>query len=95
MHSDELHGPVNAVAPNPVRQADFARTLARVVRRPAIVPLPAAVVRGLFGDLGREVLLASQRVACDRLLASGFEFDFAMLEDSLRHQLGRADPESA
>jgi uncharacterized protein len=89
-----LHGPVNAVAPTPVRQAELARTLGRVLRRPAILPLPAPVVRALLGELGREVLLAGQRVRCDRLLASGFRFDFPALEDSLRHQLGRADADA-
>ncbi|MFO7561470.1 MAG: TIGR01777 family oxidoreductase [Enhygromyxa sp.] len=89
-----LRGPVNAVAPTPVRQAELARTLGRVLRRPAILPLPAPVVRALFGELGREVLLAGQRVRCDRLLASGFRFDFPALEDSLRHQLGRADADA-
>jgi uncharacterized protein len=89
-----LAGPVNAVAPTPVRQAEFARTLGRVLRRPAFLPLPAPVIRALFGDLGREVLLAGQHVSCDRLLASGFRFDFPKLEDSLRHQLGRADADA-
>ena len=86
----ELSGPVNAVAPAPVRQRELAATLGRVLRRPAFLPLPAAVVRGLFGELGREVLLASQRVSSERLRASGFAFDFPTLEASLRHQLGRA-----
>jgi uncharacterized protein (TIGR01777 family) len=94
IHSQALSGPVNAVAPNPVRQKTFARTLGRVLRRPAILPLPAAVVTTLLGQPGRELLLASQRVACDRLLESGFEWDFPMLEASLRHQLGRVDADA-
>ena len=89
IHCDALRGPVNAVAPEPVRQAEFARTLASVLRRPSLLPLPAAIVRAVFGEFGREALLASQRVSSTRLRESGFEFDFPTLEASLRHQLGR------
>ncbi|WP_244923858.1 TIGR01777 family oxidoreductase [Enhygromyxa salina] len=87
---DELRGPVNAVAPAPVRQRDYARILGRVLRRPSRLRLPATLVRAMFGELADEVLLASARVGCRRLLDSGFEFDLPTLEDSLRHQLGRA-----
>ena len=88
--NQELRGPVNAVAPAPVRQREYAKTLGRVLRRPALLPLPAGLMRALFGALADEALLAGQRVSCQRLLDSGFEFDFPTLENSLRHQLGRA-----
>ncbi|MBM4393849.1 MAG: TIGR01777 family oxidoreductase, partial [Deltaproteobacteria bacterium] len=67
-----LEGPVNLVAPAPVRQADFARALGRTLGRPAVMPLPALAVRVLFGEMGQGVLLAGQRVLPTRLAASGF-----------------------
>jgi uncharacterized protein (TIGR01777 family) len=84
-----LHGPVNAVAPAPVRNAEFTRTLGRVLRRPAALPLPAAAVRALLGEMGQEVLLAGARVRPAKLDGSGFRFLFPSLEAALRSELGR------
>ena len=84
-----LSGPVNAVAPNPVVNAEFARTLGTVLSRPAVVPLPAFAVRLLFGEMGDELLLSSTRVEPHRLQAAGFTFRFPDLEPALRHLLGR------
>jgi uncharacterized protein (TIGR01777 family) len=85
----ELRGPVNVVAPHPVTNADFTRTLGHVLGRPTIAPVPALAVRALFGEMGDALLLASQRVYPRRLLESGFEFAFPDLEGALRHTLGR------
>ena len=84
------NGPVNAVAPEPVTNAEFTATLARVLRRPAILPMPKAALRLAFGALADETLLASARVAPARLLAAQFWFRHERLEDALRHVLGRA-----
>ncbi|MEZ4238678.1 MAG: TIGR01777 family oxidoreductase [Myxococcota bacterium] len=85
-----LSGPVNAVAPEPVRQRDFAHTLGAVLRRPAIVPTPrAALVLALGAQAADELLLASQRVAPAALVAADFPFRYPALEGALRHQLGR------
>ncbi|MCG8559860.1 MAG: DUF1731 domain-containing protein, partial [Hyphomicrobiales bacterium] len=73
--TDELEGPVNATAPEPVRNGAFAGALGKVLRRPAILPLPAWVVRLGLGDMGRELLLGGQRVLPEKALASGFRFD--------------------
>ena len=84
----ELRGAVNAAAPGAVTNAEFARTLGRVLRRPAAVPAPAWALRALLGaEFADQMLLASQRVEPARLLASGFTFRFAGLEDALRHTL--------
>lgn len=83
-----LEGPVNLVAPAAVRQADFARVLGRVMRRPSVMPLPAPVVRLMFGEMGQEVLLAGQHVAPRRLVESGFRFLREDLEGALRFELG-------
>ncbi len=71
---DALRGPVNVVCPRPIRQADFARALGSALGRPAFVPLPAFVVKTAFGEMGREMLLGSQRALPRALLASGFAF---------------------
>jgi hypothetical protein len=87
--TEALKGPVNVVSPNPVANADFTRTLARVLSRPAILPLPAFGARLAFGELADALLLASQRVNPERLRDSGYQFRFADLEAALRHVLGR------
>lgn len=84
-----LSGPVNAVAPDPVRNADYTRVLAAVLHRPALLPVPGFGPRLLLGDQGaRELAEANQRVAPDKLLAAGHRFRRRDLEDCLRHQLG-------
>ena len=85
--SDSLHGAVNAVAPHPVTNREFSKTLGRVLGRPTIVPLPGFAVRMAMGEMGNEVLLAGARVTPTRLLASGYEFSFPELEAALRHVL--------
>lgn len=84
-----LAGPVNVVAPHPATNAEFTRTLGRVLRRPAIFPLPAFAARLAFGELADALLLASQRVVPQRLTASGYRFRYSDLETALRFQLGR------
>jgi uncharacterized protein len=87
----DLRGPVNVVAPTPVTNAEFTRTLARVLRRPALVPLPAFAARLAFGEMADALLLASARVMPARLQSSGYRFRFAELEAALRHLLGRTE----
>ena len=82
-------GPVNAVAPVPVTNAVFAETLARVLKRPAIVPVPAWVLRAALGEMADEALLSSARVVPARLNEAGYRFRHEKLEDALRHVLGR------
>lgn len=89
--SDEaLQGPVNVVSPGPVTNAEFTATLGRVLRRPTIFSVPRFAVEMLFGEMGREALLASARVRPAKLVDAGFRFRFAELEPALRHLLGRA-----
>jgi hypothetical protein len=84
-----LAGPVNATAPRPVTNREFAATLGRVLERPALVPVPAAALRLAFGEMADIALLAGARVLPDRLRASGYEFRYPELEGALRHLLGR------
>ena len=85
--STALAGPVNFAAPEPVRNVAFTRTLAAVLRRPAILPLPAPVLRMVFGEMADVTLLASLRVSSERLVASGFRFRFPALGGALGHLL--------
>lgn len=88
--TEELEGPVNAVGPRPVSQREFARTLGRVLHRPALLPVPAVGPRLLLGTEGaRELVLADQAVSDARLRASGFDPAATDLEDALRHVLRR------
>lgn len=91
-----MRGPVNAVTPNPVRNAEFTRTLARVLRRPAIIPVPAAGPAVLLGAEGaREFALADQRVIPAALETAGTVLRRPTLEAALRHELGRTPSQGA
>jgi hypothetical protein len=83
----ELAGPINFVAPTPVRSADFARTLGAVLHRPALLRVPAWALRAALGDMADLTVLASQRVSADALIASGFAFPAGGLEPALRQLL--------
>ena len=87
--SDGLRGPVNAVAPHPVTNREFTKTLGRVLWRPTIFPLPVFGAHLMFGEMADNLLLASTRVEPARLLASGFEFRYPQLQGALRHVLGK------
>jgi uncharacterized protein (TIGR01777 family) len=87
--TEALAGPVNVAAPAPVTNAELTETLARVLRRPAILPVPAFAIRLAFGEMGEATLLASQRMRPRRLLESGYRFHYPTLESALRHELGR------
>jgi uncharacterized protein len=87
--NDAISGPVNGVAPNPVTNRVFGRTLAKVLHRPYLFTIPGPVLRVMFGELA-ELLLASQRVRPDRLNSAGFTFDHPDLDSALRFCLGCA-----
>jgi uncharacterized protein (TIGR01777 family) len=82
-----LQGPVNMVASKPVTNAEFTQTLASVLSRPAIFPMPAFAVKLAFGEMGETVLLGSQRVEPAQLVASGYAFRFNSLRASLENLL--------
>jgi uncharacterized protein len=83
-----LTGPVNATAPEPVRNAAFARELGRVLHRPALLALPAAPLRLAAGDLAEELLLGGQRVIPEKALKSGFVFRYPSLAAAFAAILG-------
>jgi uncharacterized protein len=88
--TEEWSGPVNLTAPNPVRNREFAKTLGRVLRRPAVLRTPLTPLRLAYGsEFVEEVLLSSARAVPSRLLATGYRFEHAELEEALRAVLGR------
>ena len=87
MKIDALRGPVNVVGPKPVRNAEFTKTLASVLSRPAIFPMPAFAARLVFGQMADELLLASQRVEPAKLMASGYAFRQPELRPALENIL--------
>lgn len=90
MENESMRGVYNAVSPDPVRNSDFARTLGRVLHRPAVMPLPAVVVRTIFGEMGESTLLASERVTPARLQReTEFRFEYPELEIVLQRVLGQ------
>ena len=89
LKTDQLRGPVNLVAPKPVTNAEFTKTLASVLSRLAIFPAPAFAIKLALGEMGKTVLLAGQRVEPARLLDSGYPFRFCQLGASLRNTLKR------
>lgn len=84
LKTDSLHGPLNMTSPNPVTNAQFTKTLASVLSRPAVFPMPAFAARLVFGQMADELLLASQRVEPAKLLASGYAFQQPELRQSLQ-----------
>jgi uncharacterized protein len=89
LNHDVLSGPVNAVAPNPVTNAEFTRILASVLNRPAIFPMPAFAVRLIFVEMGEELFLGSQRVEPAKLAATGYRFQHPDLKNALKEILHR------
>ncbi len=84
----ELEGPLNFCSPNPLVQRDFAKALGRTLGRPAVLPLPATVVKLMMGDLGR-TLLGGQRAFPRKLLENGFKFDYPDIDQALAEILSR------
>lgn len=92
--SASLQGPANAVAPNPVTNLTFTKTLGKVLGRPTFLPMPVFAAHLAFGEMADALLLSSTRVEPKRLVADGFSFRFPELEGALRHVLGKQEPSS-
>jgi hypothetical protein len=82
LEDPSFQGPYNAVAPEPVRMADFARTLGEVLGRPSLLPVPAPVLKVMLGD-GASVVLEGQQVLPERLRERGFPYDLPDLTSAL------------
>jgi uncharacterized protein len=86
--TDSLNGPVNAVSPHPVRNAEFTKVLARVLHRPAFFPAPGFALRLALGEMADALLLSSQKVLPKKLAGLGYRFAFPEMETALRSVLG-------
>jgi uncharacterized protein (TIGR01777 family) len=85
--NQKLSGPVNAVAPEPVRNAELARIAGRLLHRPAIFPVPACVLHLALGELADKLLLASQRAIPQQLLERNYPFRFSNIQTALQSML--------
>jgi uncharacterized protein len=88
IRTEALFGPVNLVAPAPVRNEEFTRALAAALKRPALFPVPAFAARLAFGEMAEELMLSSQRVVPEKLETSGYKFLFPELTGALQNLLG-------
>lgn len=89
--NQDLNGAVNVVSPNPVTNLQFTRILAKVLSRPAPFPMPAFAARLVFGQMGDELLLASQRVEPSKLKGSNYQFRFLELKRCLESLLTKSN----
>ncbi|MBC7909679.1 MAG: TIGR01777 family protein [Pyrinomonadaceae bacterium] len=87
IENESLSGAVNTVAPNPVTNLEFTKTLGSTLSRPTIFPVPAFAARLAFGEMADALLLSSARVEPQRLKQSGYKFQFSMLIEALQQVL--------
>jgi uncharacterized protein (TIGR01777 family) len=88
LQNESVRGPVNAVAPQPVTNEEFTKTLGRVLSRPTFMTMPAFAARLAFGEMADEMMLSSTRVAGKVLNDAGFRFQYPELEGAVRAMLG-------
>jgi uncharacterized protein (TIGR01777 family) len=88
LENESVAGPVNLTAPNTVTNAEFTKTLARALHRPAVFAQPAFVIRAIFGEMGETLLLGSTRVLPRKLEQGGYRFKYAKIGDALRAMVG-------
>lgn len=84
LETPSINGPINGTAPNPVTNKAFSKALGAALNRPAIIPMPAFVLKLMMGEMAEELLLSGQRVVPAKLTQSGFEFKYPQLDDALR-----------
>jgi hypothetical protein len=91
LRTETLDGPVNAVSPNPLRNAEFAKVSTKALGSKSGSTMPAFLVRVLMGEMGEELMLASRRIQPAKLLAAGYPFRFPLLEQALQHEIESMD----
>ncbi len=89
MDNEEVTGPVNIVSPNCVSQKNFGKTLANILQKPFFMFTPAFVVKLIFGEMGKELLLNGQNVFPERLLELGYKFSYSNLQSALEHEFNK------
>lgn len=83
---ESLEGPINLVSPYPISQQEFAESFAKILHRPLWLKLPASLVKLVFGEMGKELLLSGQEINPRKLIESGFEFQYPHLEEALEKE---------
>jgi uncharacterized protein (TIGR01777 family) len=86
LQTKTVSGPVNAVSPNPVRNAEFAAVSTQALNQKSGGTMPAFIVRMIMGEMGEELLLASRRIHPTKLITAGYRFRFPDLGEALRHE---------
>ena len=89
METDSMRGPVNVVAPQPVRNAEFTSALGKALGRPTVLPVPATALKVVFGTMANETMLSSLRVLPVRLVEAGFHFELGDIDSALHSQVPR------
>lgn len=87
VENESVSGVINAVAPKPISNSEFTKVLGKVLNRPTLFPMPASVVKILFGEMGKETVLSDLGVIPARLKSLGFEWNFPDLEHTLRETI--------
>jgi uncharacterized protein (TIGR01777 family) len=87
LDNDELRGPVNLTAPNPVTNAEYTKALGRALHRPAVLVVPPVALKAAMGGELVESLLASQRIVPRKLLDAGFVFNHPTIDEGLKSAL--------
>ena len=87
IENEELSGPVNFTAPTPVRNEEFTRLMSKTLSRPAWFQVPTPIIKMVFGEMGKETMLSSQRVFPEKLRAAGFEWLYEDLGNALYQEL--------
>jgi uncharacterized protein (TIGR01777 family) len=82
-HTSAVSGAINATAPNPVPNAEFSRALGRVLHRPSWAPVPAVVLRAMFGEMASDILIRGQRVVPARTLQLGYQFRYPQIAEAM------------
>ncbi len=88
INNENIAGPVNCTAPIPVRNVEFAHTLASTIHRPCLFIIPAFILRLVFGEMAQALLISGQRVVPQKIQSTGYQFQFATLASALRDILG-------
>ncbi len=87
--NEAIVGPVNFTSPNPATNSDFTKTLAKVLSRPAVFPLPSFAAKLILGEMADALLLASTKAKPEVLMEAGFKFSYPNLAEALKHLLGK------
>ena len=84
LEKENIQGPINAVAPNPINNAEFTQSLGKTINRPTPLPMPSLAVKLLMGQMGEELLLSGKQVIPQKILNSEYVFEFELLNEALR-----------